>query len=101
MVACTNLACAGAHIILFTTGRGTPFGTFVPTIKISTNTALSEKKANWIDFNAGKIVDGVSMDEVFNMFKDYIIKVINGEIKAKNEANDFQEIAIFKDGVTL
>ena len=101
MVACTNLACAGAHIILFTTGRGTPFGTFVPTIKISTNTALSEKKANWIDFNAGKIVDGVSMDEVFNMFKDYIIKVINGEIKAKNDENNFQEIAIFKDGVTL
>ena len=101
MVACTNLACAGAHIILFTTGRGTPFGTFVPTIKISTNTALSEKKSNWINFNAGKIVDGMSMDDVFALFKDYIIKVINGELKAKNETNDFQEIAIFKDGVTL
>lgn len=101
MVACTNLACAGAHIILFTTGRGTPFGTFVPTIKISTNTALSEKKSNWIDFNAGKIVDGMNMDDVFALFKEYIIKVINGELKAKNETNDFQEIAIFKDGVTL
>ena len=101
MVACTNLACAGAHLVLFTTGRGTPFGTFVPTIKIATNTALSIKKANWIDFNAGQIVDGKSMEEVFALFKEYIIKVINGEIKAKNEENNFQEIAIFKDGVTL
>lgn len=101
MVACTNLACAGAHLVLFTTGRGTPFGTFVPTIKISTNTPLSIKKSNWIDFNAGEIVDGVSMDEVFNKFKQYIISVINGEIYAKNEKGNFQEIAIFKDGVTL
>ena len=69
MVACSNLACAGAHVILFTTGRGTPFGTFVPTMKIATNTALSVKKANWIDFNAGKIVDGKSMEEVFEEFQ--------------------------------
>ena len=101
MVACSNLACAGAHVILFTTGRGTPFGTFVPTMKIATNTTLSQKKANWIDFNAGQIVDGKSMEEVFEEFKDTIIKIINGELKTKNEVNDFQELAIFKDGVTL
>ena len=101
MIACTTLASAGAHIVLFTTGRGTPFGTFVPTMKISTNTKLSETKSNWIDFNAGQIVDGKSMEEVFESFKETIIKIINGEIKTKNETNNFQEIAIFKDGVTL
>ena len=101
MVACTNLACAGAHIILFTTGRGTPFGTFVPTLKIATNNALASNKNNWIDFNAGKLLDGVSLDELSEQFIEFIIKVINNEIKAKNEINQFEEIAIFKDGVTL
>ena len=101
MIACTTLACAGAHVILFTTGRGTPFGTFVPTMKISTNTKLSENKPNWIDFNAGKIVDGIDINVVFDEFKETIIKIINGELKTKNETNSFQEIAIFKDGVTL
>lgn len=101
MVACTNLAAAGCHLILFTTGRGTPFGTVVPTLKIATNSSLASKKKNWIDFNAGQIVDGVNKDEVFNSFIDLIISVINGEVKAKNEVNEFQEIAIFKDGVTL
>ena len=101
MVACTNLACAGAHIILFTTGRGTPFGTFVPTLKIATNNALANNKNNWIDFNAGKLLDGVSLDELSEQFIEFIIKVINNEIKAKNEINQFEEIAIFKDGVTL
>lgn len=101
MVACTNLACAGAHIILFTTGRGTPFGTFVPTMKIATNSRLAGNKGNWIDFNAGRIVDGESMESVFSSFLDKIVEIINGETKTKNEVNAFQEIAIFKDGVTL
>ena len=101
MVACTNIAAAGAQLILFTTGRGTPFGTFVPTLKIATNTNLSKNKANWIDFNAGQIADGINVQEVFNNFKDLIISIINGETKSKNEINNFQEIAIFKDGVTL
>ncbi len=101
LMACTNLACIGCHVILFTTGRGTPFGTFIPTLKIATNTPLATKKANWIDFNAGQIVDGVSKEEVFNNFKNLIISVINGEKKAKNEENSFEEISIFKDGVTL
>ncbi len=101
LMACTNLACIGCHVILFTTGRGTPFGTFIPTLKIATNTPLATKKANWIDFNAGQIVDGISKEEVFNNFKNLIISVINGEKKAKNEENSFEEISIFKDGVTL
>ena len=100
MVACSSLGAIGAHLILFTTGRGTPFGTFVPTIKISTNTLLSVKKENWIDFNAGKIVDGIDKNIVFNEFVELIIDVINGK-KTKNEINNFKEIAIFKNGVTL
>lgn len=101
MVACTNIASAGAQVILFTTGRGTPFGTFVPTIKIATNTQLAQLKDNWIDFNAGRIVDGENKDKVFNDFINFIISVINGETLTKNELNEFKEIAIFKDGVTL
>ena len=86
---------------MFTTGRGTPFGTFVPTLKIATNNSLANNKNNWIDFNAGKLLDGVSLDELSEQFIEFIIKVINNEIKAKNEINQFEEIAIFKDGVTL
>lgn len=100
MVACTNIAAAGCQFILFTTGRGTPFGTFIPTIKIATNSALAHKKANWIDFNAGQIVDGRDIKDVFNDFVDLIVDIINGK-KAKNEINGFEEISIFKDGVTL
>ena len=99
-MACTNLAAIGCQLILFTTGRGTPFGTFVPTLKIATNSNLAQKKSNWIDFNAGKIIDGVDINDVFDEFKKLIINVINGE-KVKNEINKFEEISIFKDGVTL
>lgn len=100
MIACTNLAAAGCQLILFTTGRGTPFGTYVPTVKIATNTSLSVRKKNWIDFNAGAVVDGTSMEEVFADFLNKIINIINGE-KVCNEINKFEEISIFKDGVTL
>lgn len=97
IVAVTNLMAAGAHIILFTTGRGTPVGSCVPTVKISTNTALAEKKSNWIDFDAGKVLLGNDMtDELV----DYVIEVAGGK-KTKNEMNGYEEISIFKDGVTL
>lgn len=97
MVAITNLTAAGAHLILFTTGRGTPLGGPVPTIKVSTNSALYEKKSNWIDFNAGEILNGRDLtDELFS----YILRVANGE-KTKNEQNGYEEISIFKDGVVL
>ena len=97
IVAVTNLTAAGAHLILFTTGRGTPLGAPVPTVKISTNSMLSEKKKSWIDFNAGKILEG---DECTQELFDYVISVANGE-KTKNEIYGFEEISIFKDGVVL
>ncbi len=100
LVASTALASCGCHIVLFTTGRGTPFGTFVPTMKISTNSTLAKNKPTWIDFNAGTIVEGESMKDVFTQFAKKVIAVANGEA-AWNEKKNYQEIAIFKNGVTL
>jgi len=99
LVASSALAAAGCQLVLFTTGRGTPFGSFVPTMKISTNTPLYETKPHWIDFNAGVLLEKES-DVVLNDFIDYIIQVASGEL-VNNEKNDFREIAIFKTGVTL
>ena len=96
-VAITNLMAAGVQIILFTTGRGTPIGSPVPTIKISTNKALATKKSNWIDFDASGVLDGNPLtEELFN----YIVDVASGK-ETQNEINNYREIAIFKDGVTL
>lgn len=100
LVAATALASAGCHLILFSTGRGTPFGTFVPTMKISTNTDLYNRKKNWIDFNAGQLVDGKTMKELVPEFIDKILAVASGE-PARNEVNGYSEISIFKNGVTL
>ena len=97
IVAITNLSAAGVHIILFTTGRGTPVGGPVPTVKIATNHSLAERKTNWIDFDASGTLDGNPLtDELF----EYIIKVAEGE-QTKNEQHSYREISIFKDGVTL
>ncbi|WP_234122579.1 UxaA family hydrolase [Clostridium hydrogenum] len=100
LVAATALASAGCHIVLFTTGRGTPFGTFVPTVKVSTNTQLYTKKKHWMDFNAGSLVQDKTMDSLVEDFIDYVISVANGEL-ANNEKNNIREISIFKNGVTL
>ena len=101
LVASTALAVSGAHIVLFTTGRGTPFGCPVPTVKISTNTALYDKKRSWIDFDAGVLVsNGFDMKTTSESFFDYIISVASGE-KTATEKQDIRDIAIFKDGVTL
>ena len=100
LVASTALAAAGCQMVLFTTGRGTPFGTFIPTMKISTNSELYHKKSKWIDFNAGALLEGQSMGDLLNAFIDKIIAIANGE-KTNNEENDYCEIAIFKNGVTL
>ena len=100
LVAATALASAGCQIVLFTTGRGTPFGTFVPTMKISTNSDLFHRKSNWIDFNAGRLAEGMPMDELLREFIDYILRVASGE-KVQNERNGYREISIFKNGVTL
>ncbi len=100
LVAATALASAGCQIVLFTTGRGTPFGTFIPTMKIATNSNLFAHKPNWIDFNAGKLVEGTSMSDLLKEFVEKIIAVANGE-KTQNEKNGYREISIFKNGVTL
>ena len=100
LVAATALASAGCHMVLFSTGRGTPFGTFVPTMKISTNSDLYRRKSNWIDFNAGQLVDGKTMTELVPEFIDKVLAVASGE-KARNEVNGYREISIFKNGVTL
>ena len=100
LVASTALAAAGCQIVLFTTGRGTPFGTFVPTAKISTNSTLASNKPMWIDFNAGAIVDGIPAAEVDKAFIDFVIGVASGE-RVNNEKSGYSEIAIFKSGVTL
>ncbi len=97
IVAITNLMAAGVHIILFTTGRGTPVGSPVPTVKIATNHSLAERKPEWIDFDASPVLNGNPLtDELL----EYVIKVANGK-ETKNEIHDYREISIFKDGVTL
>jgi altronate hydrolase len=100
LVASTALASCGCHLVLFTTGRGTPFGTFVPTMKIATNPDLASRKKSWIDFSAGQLIEGRTMQELVPEFIDKVLSVASGE-KAKNEENDYREISIFKNGVTL
>lgn len=100
LVASTALAVSGAQIVLFTTGRGTPFATLVPTMKISSNSKLAGYKSNWIDFNAGQMVEDKSREEVAGELFEYVLRVASGE-KVKSEAAGFHDIAIFKQGVTL
>ena len=97
IVAITNLTAAGVHMILFTTGRGTPVGGPVPTVKIATNHSLAQRKSNWIDFDASPTLTG---NPLTNELFDYIIRVAEGE-QTKNELHSYREISIFKDGVTL
>lgn len=100
LVASTALAAAGAHIVLFTTGRGTPFASPVPTVKISTNNRLYAKKGGWIDFNCGSLVEDVTLEELRDQFFDYVIRVASG-VQVKSEKAGFHDMAIFKQGVTL
>ena len=100
LVATTALGASGCQIVLFTTGRGTPFGGFVPTMKVATNTNLSVNKKHWIDFNAGCLADGEPMERTIERFLEKIIQVANGE-KLHHEISGNKEIAIFKNGVTL
>ena len=100
LVAATALAASGAQIVLFTTGRGTPFASPVPTVKISTNSPLAGKKNKWIDFNAGRLVEGEAMAILEKEFFNYVLAVANGE-KVWAEKKGFHDMAIFKQGVTL
>ena len=101
-VSVTAEVASGATVVLFTTGRGTPLGFPVPTLKISSNTEIAERKPHWIDFNAGALLDGTAtMDELSDDLFDLILRVASGEQWARNEENDYREIAIWKEGVTL
>ena len=101
LVSATALTAAGAHLVLFTTGRGTPFGAPAPTMKLATNTPLAVKKANWIDFNAGTVADGTrTLDESAQDLMDMVLEIASGK-QTKTEEKGFREISIFKDGVVL
>ena len=100
LVASTALAASGCQIVLFTTGRGTPFGSFVPTMKISTNSALAALKPGWIDFNAGVLAQDETMEAVSARFIETVLAAASGA-PVNNEKNGIREIAIFKSGVTL
>ena len=100
LVASTALAASGAQMILFSTGRGTPFGCPVPTLKIASNTPLAEKKKNWIDFNAGRLLENRTLEELGAELMEKVLRTAGGEA-ARNEANGFHDLAIFKQGVTL
>lgn len=100
-VSCTAMTVAGAHTLLFTTGRGTPMGFPAPTIKISTNSDIFNRKPQWIDFNAGQLLDGREMDILADELLDYVLEVASGRVQTNNEKHGYREIAIWKDGVTL
>ena len=101
IVACTALSASGAHLILFTTGRGTPLGAPVPTMKISTNTELALRKKSWIDFDAGQLLSGAKMDDLAEQLFNCVLALASGHAETRSEVNGYREIAIFKSGVTL
>lgn len=100
-VSLTNLVASGAQMLLFTTGRGNPLGTAVPTVKLATNTALAAHKQGWIDFNAGILAEGSSFEAAHGALWRYLLDVASGRARTKNEESGYREIAIFKNGVTL
>ena len=86
-------------MVLFSTGRGTPYGGIVPTVKISTNSALAQRKKHWIDFDAGQLVNEIKMDQLLEQFINLIVDITNGK-QTCNEINEFRDLTIFKNGVT-
>ncbi len=100
LVASTALAISGAQLVLFSTGRGTPFGCPVPTVKIASNSPLAEKKKNWIDFDAGRLLSGMSLDALGQDLMTLVLAIAGGQ-HTRNEINGFHDLAIFKQGVTL
>lgn len=100
IVSTTNLAAAGANIILFTTGRGTPLGAPVPTIKVSSNSLLAKRKNNWIDFNAGELIESNDFENMTEEIFKLLIDIASGR-QSKNEQNGYRDISIFKDGVIM
>ena len=101
LVAATGLAVSGAQMVLFTTGRGTPFGCPVPTAKIATQSDIAARKRGWIDFSAGPLLEGSTMAEETEKLFDYVLRIASGEETPKSERLSKRNLAIFKDGVTL
>ncbi|MCI1982324.1 MAG: altronate dehydratase family protein [Oscillospiraceae bacterium] len=101
LVSSTALAVSGAQLVLFTTGRGTPFGSPVPTVKISSNSNLARRKPGWIDFNAGRLLEGESMESLSREFYRFVLSVASGEKQTKADRLGRRELAVFKNGVTL
>lgn len=101
LVASSAIAASGAQLLLFTTGRGTPFGCPIPTVKISTNTPLAEKKSGWIDFNAGRLLSGRTMPQLSRELFDYVKALASGEITTKTEQRGIRELTIWRGGVTV
>jgi len=100
-ISCTNLVASGATMVLFTTGRGNPMGTPVPTVKVASNNRLAQHKDGWIDFSAGDIIEGKSFDVLTDEFAEYLMNVASGRIQTRNELNGYRDISIFRDGVIL
>ncbi|MDR2008126.1 MAG: altronate dehydratase family protein [Alphaproteobacteria bacterium] len=101
LIATNALNAAGAQLVLFTTGRGTPFSAPAPTVKISSNSNLANFKKTWIDFDAGVLLEEADLDKLADEFWTYILEVASGTVRAKSESLDKSELAIFKDGITL
>jgi altronate hydrolase len=101
LVSSTALAVSGAHLILFTTGRGTPFGAPVPTVKISSNTALALKKPAWVDFNAGALTESADMAALAEELYNRVREIASGERLTRTEEHGIRGMAIFKTGITL
>jgi altronate hydrolase len=95
------MTAAGAHLVLFTTGRGTPFGAPAPTVKIATNRQLAQRKTHWIDFDAGVVAEGAAIQDTAKDLLAMVIRIAGGERTTCNEHEGYREIAIFKNGVTL
>lgn len=100
-VSITALAAAGCQILLFTTGRGNPLGSIVPTIKVASNSVMAKRKTNWIDCNAGMLLEGAKMDEMAQELFTMVLSCANGEYVTQSEKARYKEIGIFKNGVTL
>jgi altronate hydrolase len=101
LISVTALAASGAQLVLFTTGRGTPFGGPVPTVKIATNMPLYHRKRHWIDFDAGQLLEGKTIEKLADDLFRYVMDIASGRVRTKNEQWGYREIAIFKEGVTL
>lgn len=100
-VSITAMASAGCQMLVFTTGRGNPLGCIVPTIKVASNNELAQRKENWIDVNAGVLLEGATMEKIAVQMFEQILQIAEGKVRTKSEIDGYKEIGVFKNGVTL